>query len=185
MGSSNKYCNNNHIKSTWNIFLHYTISTLARLDVILSNSKDYNNSYILRKSIPIHPIWNNIETTSTTKNSTIYDIIYKKQIIPYIQNKNKNIIKYTIQFLKLLHNNKENIRNNYHVPNDIIPNYNDFLLLQETLCNWDDIQIKINIEKLFWIYLNDFIHYIDKNEIVYNNIMEKYKKYLIKKKIKS
>merc|ERR1711862_660147 len=91
-------------------------------------------------------------------------------------------IKYTIQFLKLLYNNKENIRNNYHVPNDIIPNYNDFLLLQETLCNWDDIQIKIdNKEKLFWIYLNDFIHYID-DKIVYNNIMEKYKKYLIKKK---
>merc|ERR1711862_1092280 len=119
---------------------------------------------------------------------TIYDIIYKKQIIPYIQKniKNKNIIKYTIQLLKLLYNNKENIRNNYHVPNDIIPNYNDFLLLQETLCNWDDIQIKIEIDKeknLFWIYLNDFIHYID-NKIVYNNIMEKYKKYLIKKKIK-
>merc|ERR1711982_135331 len=84
-------------------------------------------------------------------------------------------IKYTIQLLKLLYNNKENIRNNYYVPNDIIPNYNDFLLLQETLCNWDDIQIKIEIdkEKLFWIYLNDFIHYIDKNEIVYNNIMNK------------
>merc|ERR1711862_1028164 len=85
------YTNNNHIKITWNIFLHYTISTLARLDVISSNSKDYNNSYILRKSIPIHPIWNNIETTSTTtKNSTIYDIIYKKQIIPYIQKNIKN-----------------------------------------------------------------------------------------------
>merc|ERR1711862_602362 len=133
MGSSNKYCNNNHIKITWNIFLHYTISTLARLDVISSNSKDYNNSYILRKSIPIHPIWNNIETTSTTaKNSTIYNIIYKKQIIPYIQ-------------IKIIDNKEKN---------------------------------------LFWIYLNDFIHYID-NEIVYNNIMEKYKKYLIKKKIKS
>merc|ERR1711982_289405 len=113
-------------------------------------------------SIPIHPIWNNIETTSTT------------------------IIKYTIQLLKLLYNNKENIRNNYHVPNDIIPNYNDFLLLQETLCNWDDIQIKIDKEKkLFWIYLNDFFNYIDKNEIVYNDIMKKYKKYLIKKKSKS
>merc|ERR1711982_110386 len=86
--SSNKYCNNNHIKITWNIFLHYAISALARLDVISNkHSKDYNKSYILRKSIPIHPIWNNIET-STTKNSTIYNIIYKKQIIPHMQ---KNI----------------------------------------------------------------------------------------------
>jgi len=162
-------CNN--VIIPWNILLHYTISAMARLDVIIASKQkkqqQKEEAYLLRKSIPLHPVWNDIRAYNNTYDSMFTHILH------YVK-ENVNI-KHTLSLFHLFQINNE-MKEHFCIPSILQP-----ISIPNFICNNIDTTAKTKLQNSLLNHFHSFLDYIN-DKTIYETMMNDYLKYLNEKK---